>query len=257
MGPRLGRWLGWLVLLGGAGRLLAQDNYEIQVYGSETVDPGSTMVELHSNYTIDGARQTTDGTFPSYHAIHETLEITHGFTPWFEVGYYIFTSDQPGHGYGWVGDHLRPRVRVPESWHWPVGVSLSTEVGYERPEFSADTWTWELRPIIDKQLGPWYLAVNPALEKSLHGPNSHRNWEFAPSGKVSYALTKRIAAGIEYYSSLGELTHFDTLQGQQQEIVPAIDLDLGPRWEFNFGVGFGLTSVTDGLLVKMILGRKF
>ena len=31
---------------------LAQDNYEIQVYGSETVPTGKTMVELHSNYTI-------------------------------------------------------------------------------------------------------------------------------------------------------------------------------------------------------------
>jgi hypothetical protein len=27
----------------------AQDNYEIQVYGSDTVEPGHTMVELHSN----------------------------------------------------------------------------------------------------------------------------------------------------------------------------------------------------------------
>jgi len=32
----------------------AQDNYEIQVYGSDLVDPAHTMVELHSNFTIDG-----------------------------------------------------------------------------------------------------------------------------------------------------------------------------------------------------------
>ena len=31
----------------------AQDNYEIQVYGSDLVDPAHTMVELHSNFTID------------------------------------------------------------------------------------------------------------------------------------------------------------------------------------------------------------
>jgi hypothetical protein len=36
----------------------AQNNYEIQVYGAETVPAGRTMVELHSNYTIDGERQT-------------------------------------------------------------------------------------------------------------------------------------------------------------------------------------------------------
>lgn len=143
----------------------AQDNYEIQVYGSETVAAGRTMVELHSNYTIEGERQTINEVSPSYHAFHETLEITHGFTPWFETGFYVFSSIQPGYGWEWVGDHIRPRVRVPEEWHWPVGLSLSTEIGYQRREFSEDTWSWELRPIVDKQLGRWYFAVNPAFEK--------------------------------------------------------------------------------------------
>lgn len=51
-------------------------------------------------------------------------------------------SEQNGYGVQWVGDHIRPRVRVPTSWHWPVGVSLSTEIGYQRPVYSLDTWTW-------------------------------------------------------------------------------------------------------------------
>ena len=40
-------------------------------------------------------------------------------------------------------------------------------------------------------------------------------------------------------------------------IIPAIDLNLGPKWEFNFGVGVGLTRTTDHLLVKMIVGYRF
>ncbi len=40
-----------------APRAFAQDNYEIQVYDAETVEPGHTMVELHSNFTIDGSKQ--------------------------------------------------------------------------------------------------------------------------------------------------------------------------------------------------------
>jgi hypothetical protein len=116
-----------------------QDNYEIQVYGSETVEAGHTMVELHSNFTIEGTKQITDGVYPTNHAEHETVEITHGFNDWFEVGFYIFTSARSGQGWQWVGDHIRPRVRVPEKWHWPVGVSLSNEVGYQRRQFSTDT----------------------------------------------------------------------------------------------------------------------
>ena len=56
----------------------AQGNYEIQVYGSETVSPRTTMVELHSNFTAVGQLETTDGTQPTNHAIHETVEITQG-----------------------------------------------------------------------------------------------------------------------------------------------------------------------------------
>ena len=90
----------------------------------------------------------------------------------------------------WVGDHIRPRVRVPESWHWPVGVSLSQEIGYQRAAFSPDTWTWEIRPIVDKKLGPWYLSFNPARDRSFHGPSVNKGVEFSPNVKVSYELHK-------------------------------------------------------------------
>ena len=145
----------------------AGDSYEIQVYGADTVPRGETMAELHSNYTFQGNKNTVNGVLPNYHAFHETVEITRGFTSWFETGFYVFTSIQPGRGWEWVGDHIRPRVRVPEKWKWPVGVSLSTEFGYQRPAYSEDTWTLEIRPIVDKTIGKWYLAFNPTIERAL------------------------------------------------------------------------------------------
>src|SRR3954462_9743086 len=58
---------------------LAQDNYEIQVYGCDLVEPKHTMVELHSNFTIDGSKTMADDLYATNHAQHETVEITHGF----------------------------------------------------------------------------------------------------------------------------------------------------------------------------------
>ena len=240
-----------------AAGLVAQDNYEIQVYGAETVAPGTTMVELHSNFTIDGSKTIIDGMLPTEHALHETVEITHGWNDWFETGFYIFTSADALYGYNWVGDHIRPRVRVPESWHWPVGVSLSVEFGYQRAAYSVDTWTLEVRPIIDKQMGRWYLAFNPTLDRSFHGYSVPQGLVFSPNFKAGYDITKKINAGFEYYGSMGPITGFDPLYQQQQQIVPCIDLNLSPDWEFNFGVGVGATRSTDHLLVKMILGRRF
>ncbi len=246
--------LGWTALLLPAS---AQGNYEIQVYPYETVEPRHTMVELHSNFTFQGSKSTDDGTLPTNHQLHETIEITHGFNDWFETGFYIFTSAKNGQGWGYVGSHIRPRVRVPPKWHWPVGISLSNEIGWQSRRYSADTWTWEIRPIIDKQLGRWYLSFNPTFDRSFHGPGVNQGLVFSPNFKFSYDFTKKIAGGIEYYGSLGPVTGFDPINQQQQQILPAIDLNLSPKWEVNFGVGVGVTRATDHLLAKMILGYRF
>ena len=235
----------------------AQDNYEIQVYGADTVEPHTTMLEFHTNFTVNGERATVNGLQPTHHTLHETIEITHGFNDWFETGFYIFTSARSGDGWEWVGDHIRPRFRVPEKWGWPVGLSLSNEVGYQRRKFAEDTWTWEMRPVIDKKLGRWYLAFNPTFDKSIHGENSGRGLDFSPNAKISYDFSRAITVGLEYYGALGPVSNFDPIAEQQQQIFPSIDLNISPAWEINFGAGVGLTHSTDHLIVKGIIGKRF
>src|SRR5579862_6158127 len=235
----------------------AQDNYEIQVYGSYTQALRSTMVELHSNFTVDGSKTVIDGMLPTNHSEHETLELTQGINDWSEVGFYVFTSEQDGHGAQWVGDHIRPRVRVPDAWGWPVGVSLSTEIGFQRSAYSTDTWTWEIRPIIDKSIGRWYFAVNPALERTLHGPDVNQGWGFAPSFKISYDFTRVVSGGIEWYADYGAIGNIAPVHSQQQQTFVVADLNVSPVWEINIGIGIGATSATDNLIVKAILGRRF
>jgi hypothetical protein len=215
------------------------------------------MVEMHSNFTASGTKGVVDGVLPTNHAEHQTLEITHGFNRWFETGFYQFTSIQPDGSWRWVGTHIRPRVAIPESYNLPVGLSLSTEIGYQRPIFSPDTWTIELRPIVDKKIRKLYMAFNPTLDMSLHGPGKKDNPDFSPNVKVSYDIVKQVAFGLEYYGAYGRLTSFDASRDTQQMFIPAVDIDFGPNWEFNFGVGVGVTQATDHLLVKAILGYRF
>ena len=92
-------------LLGRAAH--AQDNYEIQVYGADTVAPKTTMSEMHSNFTVDGtkplpdSRYAADDLYPTNHAEHETVEITQGINSWSEVGFYIFTTARDADGWQW------------------------------------------------------------------------------------------------------------------------------------------------------------
>lgn len=234
----------------------AQGNYEIQVYGSETVAPRTTMFELHSNFTAKGHPASGEEAATN-HAMHETLEITQGITRWSEVGFYVFTSAQSGLGWQWVGTHIRPRFRVPPEWHWPVGVSLSQEIGYQRAQYSADTWTWEIRPIVDKEKGRLYWAVNPVFERTFHGPGVQLGLDFQPAVKVSWDFTKVFAGGVEYYGDYGSIRDIAPLHDQQHMIFPTVDLNVSPDWEINFGVGIGPTAATDHLICKLIVGRRF
>lgn len=234
----------------------AQGNYEIQVYGSDTVLKGNTMFEVHSNFTAAGHPGSTR-LAATNHAEHETLEITQGLTDWSEVGFYVFTSEQNGLGAQWVGDHIRPRFRVPPEWHWPVGVSISQEIGYQRALFSPDTWTWEIRPIVDKQMGRLYWSINPALERTFHGPDVKLGMDFAPGVKVSWDFTKVFTGGFEYYADYGSIRDIAPLHEQQQMIFPTVDLNVSPDWELNFGVGVGPTASTDRWIFKVIVGRRF
>ena len=65
---RVWRWIGALgfgIVLSTVTPAAAQGNYEIQVYGAETVEPHHTMLELDSNFTFDGSKSFSDGINPT------------------------------------------------------------------------------------------------------------------------------------------------------------------------------------------------
>jgi hypothetical protein len=237
--------------------LCAQDNYEIQVYDSKLVPVAATMVELHSNFTTIGFRDTVSGVLPTHHALHETIEITHGFTPWLEVGFYQFLAMNNGMAPAYVGNHIRPRIAVPEERKLPVGLSLSCEFGYQERAYSVDTWTLEVRPIIDKTIGRFFLAINPTFDYAFVGLNAHKAAQFSPNIKFSVEVCHWLKAGLEYYNSAGPVNHFDEFSQQPHQLALAFDLDVSPKWELNIGYVRGLTPSVEQEIFKVIIGRRF
>lgn len=109
-----------------------------------------------------------------------------------------------------------------------MGAGLSLEFGYQRPEFSSDAWTLEIRPTIDKQMGRWYCSLNPLLDWSLKGQSANKGPEFSPNLKISYDFTPLISAGIEYYGAFGPIEGFDPIKRQHHLLYSMIDLNLRP-----------------------------
>jgi hypothetical protein len=126
------------------------------------------------------------------------------------VGFYVFTSEQAGYGVQWVGDHIRPRVKAPEQWHWPVGVSISTEVGYQRAVYSPDTWTWEIRPIIDKQAGALVLGDQPGAGADVAWAGCEAGLGILAGSEDRLRLHPEDQRGFEYYADYGRLGAFDS-----------------------------------------------
>jgi hypothetical protein len=239
---------------------LAQENYEIQVYPSKTADPKTTLFELHSNWTGSGSLRVPGGLLGTNHALHETIEITHGFSDIFELGVYLFTAQPTSGGLQYVGAHIRPRIRAPESWKLPVGLSLSTEFGPTDGKFDENTFGIELRPIVDQEIGNFYWAFNPNLEWALEGADAGRGihgMTFNPNLKLSWKLHEKYAAGVEYYGTTGSLTRLAPFAEQQHILYPTVDFFLAPEWELNVGYGVNIAGHGDQNILKVIVGRRF
>ncbi len=225
--------------------LSAQADNEIQVYASPTIENKWTIFELHTNYTFKGSKLLAHPRDAKW--LNETLEITHGFGNNFEIGFYTFTGISPDGRFQYLGNQLRPRITVPENWKWGWGASLSVEFGFFRPaDTSSFYWQGEIRPILDKTVGNWYISFNPNLAFALSGPE--KGAAFTPQLKTVYTINKKYGVGFEYYGELGT--------GQEHLLGPMIDLYLHPMWELNAGFLFGLTERSNQRIFKLLLGRR-
>jgi hypothetical protein len=236
----------------------AQDFFEIQVYPYLTVPKGRTMVEVHSNYFADGTTDAPPGEFPLHGQAHGTLEVTHGFTNYFEcAGYLVAATHVPGEGGRWAGARIRPRVRFKETPQLFFNFSLSAEFGFNRSEFEANERTLEIRPIMEHEQGRLYLSINPVVGKALKGPDSDEPFDFEPGVKLGWNVTRVVVVGFEYYGATGAITDFEPGPDQRHMIFPTLDLEVSPDWELNFGIGRGLTGASQNWVAKSIIGYRF
>ena len=63
-------------------------------------------------------------------------------------------------------------------------------------------------------------------------------------------MSSFVNIAAEYYGVWGTLQAMYPWSQQQQQLFAAVNLNFGPAWEFNFGLGEGFTPNTDHLIVK-------
>jgi len=75
------------------------------------------------------------------------------------------------------------------------GLSLSTEIGFQRSAYSTTRGPGRYARSSTRAIGRWYFAVNPALERTFHGPDVSQGFRLrARVPKISYDFTRVVSA---------------------------------------------------------------
>ncbi len=235
----------------------AQDPFEIQVYEYETVPKGRWNLETHFNYTFKGTTAAEGSVAPTRHQTHLMFELTRGITRHFELAGYLVLANRPGAGSEVAGFRIRPRVMVPREWHWPVDVSLSTELGFPKKAYEEASSTLEIRPIIEKRFGALQVDLNPVLGRALSGPGSGQGWNFEPGVRLGVAAFPKLELSLEYYGALGPVDAWLPRGEQVHQFFFGWDYQFSDTIVWNFGIGQGATKAGNRSVLKMRLGWMF
>ena len=256
--------LAFAAFLSGAASLLppqvarAQDPFEIQVYEYATVPKGLWNLETHVNFVARGTKTATGLVYPTERQGHLTFELTRGITEDFELAAYLVFARHSGGDVGELaGYRFRPRVKAPESWKWPVDVSLALELGFPDAHYEENSMTLEVRPIIEKKFGDWQFDLNPVLGRALRGPNSGDGWDFEPNARVAYSLTPKLDLSLEYYGATGDVGHWLPADQQIHQFFPGFDYQFSETMMMNFGFSIPGTKAGDQSVIKFRLGVLF
>ena len=226
---------------------------EIQVYTGEIAPVGVFNLTWHNNYTPSGQKTPAfpGGLVPN-HTYNGVTEWAYGVTDWFEQGLYLplysVASNRGGTLNGWK---LRELFAVPHAEDRMFFYAVNFEFSFNSKHWDAKRNTSEIRPIIGVHLGQWDLIANPILDNSYEG---FKNLDFAPSERIAYNFSKTWAVAVEHYADFGPIHHFLPSSEQSHQIFAVMDYS-GDPFDVEAGIGWGLTSGSDNLVLKLMLAR--
>jgi len=235
------------------------DRFEIQVYDATADAPGQPGLELHTNYVAKGLTQQEGTLLPADKVAHFTLEPSIGVLPFWEMGGYFETALRPDGTFDYAGVKLRSKFVTPPTWneahpHWRLGVNF--EVSLVPTTYDPNRWGSEVRPIVAWENEQFEFAFNPIVDVAFAGDGWHHGPDFDPALLGIYKLD-HVGLGLEYYAALGYFSGFSPLAQQEHYVYEVVNLLGVEGVEVNAGVGEGLTSASNRVVLKMILGYEF
>ena len=228
---------------------------EIQVYDGAIAAPGVINLTLHNNFTPDGQKTPafSGGLIPDK-SWNGAAEWAYGVTDWLEAGLYLplYSIYSQNRGPSINGGKLRLLFAEPHADDRTFVYAVNFEFSYNAGHWDPRRYTSEIRPIFGLHLHPWDIIVNPILDNSYLG--GLKNLDFAPCARIAYNLSPKWAVAVEEYSDAGPLKDFLPTGEETHELWGVFD-HVAKFANIEAGIGFGLTSASDKVTLKLMLSR--
>ncbi|MBI3802141.1 MAG: hypothetical protein HY282_00060 [Nitrospirae bacterium] len=229
----------------------------LKVYGYQGPDAGEVELVYWTDYIAAsdlkmpffGKNVDREGLW------NHTMEVEYGITDRWAIAGYLDFEQPSGEGLKYVQWRaVVARYRFFERGERFFNPAIYLEYYFPSAGLTGEpNEKLEARIILEKQIGPTVLRLNPKLEKTLSGPDVEEGLEFEYAASFYARWTATLEPGIEFYGNMGEVTNLKSRDQQQHYIVPAISWRVLPQVDWNFGVAFGLTKASDDLIVKSII----
>ncbi len=227
---------------------------EIQVYDAAIAETGKFNLMLHNNFTPDGRKTPAfPGAVESDRALVGVAEWAYGVTDWFEQGLYLpLYSFSQNDGATFNGFKVRELFVKPHAEDSKFFYGVNFEFSVNQKQWDLRRFTSEVRPIIGWHLHPVDIIVNPIVDTSYTG--GLKSLDLAPAERVAYNFSKGWAVAVEEYADYGPLRQIYSAHQQSHQIWAVMD-HTTKVVNIEAGVGFGLTSSSDKVTLKLMLSR--
>ena len=233
---------------------------DFKVYGYKTPHEGEVelvywvdyFARANQDYSYFGKPVNKDGLW------RHTAEIEYGVTDRWTLAYYADFEQPSGEDFKYVQSRavfLRYRLFEPAQRFLDPAIYLE----YYLPVHSyRENEHLEARIILEKNVGPVQVRLNPIFDKNLSGKEDVKEgMEFEYAMGVYLKTLEALKLGLEFFGEMGQIGNTKKLDDQEHFIFPTLKMDLPMHVEVETGVGFGLTDHSDDLVIKGIFSYVY
>jgi hypothetical protein len=258
-----------------------------EIRGAELAAPGHFEIEQRFGYSTTTFTPTSTGQVIQ-HAVNGETEVAYGLTEWWDIAltapYAIERQVNPlvmqapnaipGYTLETGGLTIRQIFLQPDREERDVYFGVMIRGGYAppgsmnvdlfvhnplatagNPEFVMDAtprYFAEISPIASWRFGDGYqLLFNANFNFAVGSAGS----SFEPNLRLIKHLTRKLAVGFEYFSNLGPIAQLVPFKQQQHRLLAITQIKaLGLEW--NFGLGYGLTPASKGVVANLGIEKE-